>query len=107
MNVYEIGSLSEKQINLMCQASTVDDIFSAMSKTKYGKIIDKINFTYENEIISAVKLKKAQHNMHFSDNPTTVMMSYIILSELEVLNLVTIIEGIRYEIDKISSLLHY
>ena len=103
------GTLLDKQIDAMCNTDTTEDIFSVMSKTKYGKIIDKINYTYENEIISAVKLKKAQHNMYFSNKPTTVMMSFIILSELEVLNLVTIIEGVRYGIDKdkISSLLHY
>lgn len=103
------GTLTEKQIDAMCKASSSADVFSAMNKTKHGKIIDKIDYTYASEIISAVKFKKAQHNMHFSNNPTTVMMSYIILSELEVLNLTTIIEGVRYGIDKdkISSLLHY
>ena len=60
-------------------------------------------------IISAVKFRQAQHNMYFSDNPTTVMISYILLAEIEVLNLITIVEGIRYSVDKniISSLLYY
>ena len=93
----------------MCNVTSSKEIISVLNKTKYGKIINKIDFTYENEIISAVKLKKAKYYMHFSDNPTTVMMSYIILSELEVMNLVNIIEGVRYGInkDKISALLHY
>ena len=103
------GTLSEKQIDNMCNADSSKNVFSAMSKTKYGKIIEKINYNYANEIVSAVKFKQAQHNMYFSDNPTTVMMSFIILSELEVLNLITIVEGVRYGLDKdkITQLLHY
>lgn len=103
------GTLTEKQIDNMCNADSSKNIFSAMRKTKYGKIVDKIKYTYASEIISAVKFKKTQHYMYFSDNPTTVMMSFIILSELEVLNLVTIIEGVRYGVDKdkITAMLHY
>lgn len=103
------GTLTESQINKMCTVTDSSEVFSVMSKTKYGKIAQQINYNFENEIISTVKFKKARHNMYFSNNPTTVMMSYVILSELEVLNLVTIIEGVRYGVKKdiISSLLHY
>ena len=103
------GTLKSSQITEMCNAKNSNDVFRVMNNTKYGKLIDKINYTYAYEITSAVKLKKAKHNMYFSDNPTTVMMSYVILAELEITNLVTIIEGVRYNVDKhlITSLLRY
>ena len=47
----------------------------------------------------------SRQQLNFSNDPDIVLMSYMIISEMEVENLVDIIEGIRYHIapDKIAN----
>ena len=103
------GSLSQKKLQDMCNAENSAAVFSIMGNTKPGKLIDKLEYSYTGSIPTRVKYLKAKKNMYLSDNPATVMMSYIILSEIELMNLICIIEGVRYKVDKnrIEQLLTY
>ena len=103
------GSLSKRKLEDMCNAENSSAVFSIMGNTKPGKIIDKLEYSYTGSIPSKIKYLKARKNMYLSDNPATVMMSYIILAEIELMNLICIIEGVRYKVDKnkIQQLLTY
>ena len=37
--------------------------------------------------------------MHFSNNPSVVMLSYMFISEIELMNVISLIEGVRYKLD--------
>lgn len=103
------GTLTDSKIAQIYNSSGVNEALSVMSKTKYGKMLRKIDYESTSEILKKIKFEIATHNMYFSNNPATVMMSYVILAEIELENLICIIEGIRYNIDKdkIKSLLIY
>jgi V/A-type H+-transporting ATPase subunit C len=94
------GSLSDQKLTDMCYAEDSATVFSIMGSTKPGKLIKKLDYSYAGGIPSKVKFLKAKRNMYLSDNPATVMMSFIILAEIELMNLICIIEGVRYDIDK-------
>lgn len=94
------GSLTEKKLNELCEAKNSAAVFSVMCNTKTGKIISDIDYFHAGGIPLRIKFKKARQNMYFSDSPATVMMSYIILSEIELHNLICIIEGVRYNVDR-------
>lgn len=94
------GGLKPNVIYKMCAAENTEEVYKIMAETRSGKLIDKIEFSEIDELELLVKHKKAFHNMYFSDSPTTVMMSYIILCEIELHNLICIIEGARYNVDK-------
>ncbi len=103
------GSLKEKKLRDMCNAESSAAAFSIMSSTKPGKLINKIDYSYAGGIPKKIQYFKAKKYMYMSDAPATVMMSYILLSEIELMNLICIIEGVRYNVDKeqIKSLLIY
>ncbi len=103
------GSLTEKSLTEMCTADNADGVFTAMCNTRTGKLIEKIDYNDIGELVNRVKFRKAKHNMYLSDSPSTVMISYIILCEIELYNLICIIEGARYNVDKskIEKLLIY
>ncbi|MDO4504108.1 MAG: V-type ATPase subunit, partial [Clostridia bacterium] len=48
-----------------------------------------------------------KHNIRFSISPPIVLMSYIFLKEIEILNIINIIEGIKYRMpsEKIKQML--
>ena len=94
---------------MMCRAESSAEVFSIMQSTHNGKLIDKIGYVYASDISPRVKYRLARKNMHFSNNPSVVMLSYMFISEIELMNVVSLIEGVRYRLDTklIQSLLIY
>lgn len=105
----QYSDINPKAIDMMCRAESSAEVFSIMQSTHNGKLIDKIGYVYASDISPRVKYRLARKNMHFSNNPSVVMLSYMFVSETELMNVVSLIEGIRYKLDSklIQSLLIY
>lgn len=99
--------IKPKAIDMMCRAESSAEVFSIMQSTHNGRLIDKIGYVYASDISPRVKYRLARKNMHFSNNPSVIMMSYMFVSETELMNIISLIEGIRYKLDSklIQSLL--
>ncbi|MBQ5399472.1 MAG: V-type ATPase subunit [Ruminococcus sp.] len=93
------GNLKPESIDAMCNAETAQQVYDIMAETRVGKLIDKVDYDNLDELEMKVKYKKARHNMYYSDSPSTVMISYIILCEIELHNLICLTEGARYRVD--------
>lgn len=108
-HIIPFGELKPKIIDAMCNAETAQQVYDIMADTRVGKLIDKAEYENLDELEIMVKYKKARRNMYYSDSPSVVMISYIILCEIELHNLVCLIEGARYKVDKnvIEKLLIY
>lgn len=102
-------SISPKVIDMMCRAESSAEVFSIMQSTHTGKLIDKIGYVFASDITPRVKYRLARKNMHFSNNPSVVMISYVFVTETELMNVISLIEGIRYKLDSktIQSMLIY
>lgn len=105
--VMEQGTLSKEQLKAFIQSPTDKQMMLDMKNTRMGKkwfsrgldVIDKvpINMRYD----------WCRHNIRFSISPPVVLISYIFLKEIEILNIITIIEGIKYRlpVDEIKKML--
>lgn len=100
-------NISPKLIDKMCRAQSTGEVFAIMQSAGTGRMINKIGYNYAGDIPPRVKYKLAKHNIHFSVNPSVVMISYMFTSETELMNVISLIEGIRYQLDRktIKSLL--
>ena len=94
---------------MMCNAESSAEIFSIMHNTNHGRLIDRIGYVYASDITPRVKYRIAKRNMRFSKNPSVAMISYMFVTETELMNIISLIEGVRYKLDskKIQSLLIY
>lgn len=103
----EYCSINPKYVDMMCRAESSGEVFSIMQSTHNGKLIDKIGYVYASDISPRVKYRLARKNMHFSNNPSVILISYMFVAETELMNVISLIEGIRYKLDskKIQSLL--
>lgn len=108
-HIIPFGNLKPETIDAMCNAETAQQVYDIMAQTRTGKLVDEIEYDNLDELEIKVKYKKARHNMYYSDSATTVMISYIVLCEIELHNLICLIEGARYNVDKniVESLLVY
>lgn len=95
----EFSGLNRKLIDLMCEAPTADDVYRIVKDTKYGRLIDGAGTDYQGDIGPRVQYKIAKQKLHFSNNPSVVMISFMFLSETELMNVICLIEGIRYQVD--------
>lgn len=98
--VLKNGTLKEKYIEKMCNAENDDQVLSIMKSTNRGKKINKIDFNYIDELPDRVLYDKCRNTIRFSVYPSVLMLSYIFLLQIEIQNLTTIIEGVRYNIHK-------
>lgn len=94
------GSLRESQIDAMCNAENSKEVFSIMQSTIPGRIISNLEYTYTGEITKRGTYDISRRGIRFSTYPSVVLLSYINLAEFELSNIIVIIEGIRYSLDK-------
>ena len=96
----EYSDLNAKMIDRMCAAESSAEVFRIMQSKGCGRLINKIGYTYASDISPRVQYRMAKKYIHFSDNPSVVMISYMFLAETELTNVISMIEGIRYQLDK-------
>lgn len=94
------GTIKAKQIDEMCRAENDEQVFSIMKTTKRGKKLEKIKFNYIDEIPDRILYNKCRNSIRFSVHPSVIMISYIFLLQIEIQNLTTIIEGVRYSVHR-------
>lgn len=95
----EYSSLSQKLIDKMCEAENSAEVFRIMQSTGCGRLIGKIGYVHADDISPRVQYRLAKKNIHFSNNPSVVMISFMLLSEIELMNTICMIEGVRYQLD--------
>lgn len=92
------GTLKPRQINAMLAADDPTEVTAVMNTTSRGKRLSTIEYTFIDELPVRVKYKQCRHFIRFSTHPSVVMLSYIYLTEIELSNITSVIEGIRYQI---------
>ena len=101
------GTFSDACLNKMLQGTTEEEIQDVLGHTELGRKALKMNPVYLDEIPARMNYQICRHAIDFSVYPPVVLISYISLSEMEISNIVTIIEGKRYQLepDEIRKLL--
>lgn len=95
----EYSSLSPKLIDRMCAAESSAEVFQIMQSSGSGRMIGKIGYKYASDISPRVQYRIAKKYIHFSNNPSVVMVAFMFLSETELMNVISLIEGVRYQLD--------
>lgn len=103
------GNFTERIIDRMLGCSTREDFVAALDSTQIGKRALKLRQDYDSlgMIPRTMNFRMCRHYIDFSTHPAVVLISYIFVSEAEISDIVTIVEGIRYRLapDEIRKLL--
>ena len=102
-------NFTKKQMDDIIDNIKADDIYDGLKKSYYGAFMDNKDFVYIEYHTKAITFNIQRKTINFSSNPDLIMLSYVLLSQNEIQNIIDIIEGVRYHIapDKISELLIY
>lgn len=82
----------------LVEAIDGDDVMSRLKKGPYGSIIDFDSGHWGNGFYSYASFIY-RRNIRLKSNTIAPMVDYIFLKDIEIVNLTTIIEGVRYKID--------
>lgn len=102
-------NFTKKDMEYLIEHCSADEMITYIEKTKYGRYFDSQRFVDIEYFTKHIAFNINKHYLYFNSSPDIVLLSYMVLSEMEVQNLVDIIEGIRYKIspEKIQRLLIY
>ncbi|MEG0177743.1 V0D/AC39 family V-type ATPase subunit [Anaerorhabdus sp.] len=100
---------SKKDLDYIIENCNADELFDYLAKSAYKNYTDNQRFIYIEYHTKKINYNINRRHLAFSSNPDIVLLSYMLLSETEIQNIVDIIEGIRYKIapEKIERLLIY
>lgn len=101
------GSIKDKTLNDMCEAQDIEQVFEIMSTTRVGKRIKQMSIEKEEQMSFMSRYNMCRRMLYYSTDPAVVLLSYMYVSEAELKNIITIIEGVRYNcsVEQIESLL--
>jgi V/A-type H+-transporting ATPase subunit C len=96
--IFPYGTVKKRCINEMAEAETEPEVRRVMSGTLVGKRVLKTNYLDASEVAHRMNFKTCRHYIRFSTHPSVVMVSYMLLLEAEIRDIITIVEGIRYKL---------
>ncbi|NBK98988.1 MAG: hypothetical protein EOM50_13405 [Erysipelotrichia bacterium] len=101
--------LSAKMYEELLDSKDGDALLAKLETSPYKIYTDDKDFVYIEYYCNKITYSLGKKYMHFSNSAPLIYLSYSILDEMEIENLINIIEGIRYgvPIEKIESLLIY
>lgn len=90
--------LGEQKIDEILKIEDPGDILSMIIDMGNQQYIGEQDQIYLEYFIDHMQYKIANKLMHFASHPSEVFLGYMILSDLEIKNLIHLIEGIRYQV---------
>lgn len=101
--------LTKDMLEDLLDAKTGEDVLKKLESSPYQIFTDDNDFIYIEYYCQKITYHLGKRFMHFTNNAPLVYLTYFILDEVEVENIVNIIEGIRYGVspEKIENLLIY
>lgn len=90
--------LRQGEFDAIIGAPTAEAFLKALSTSRFAKYMGSGDFTYIEYAQNQIKYRLNRRFLRFASDAPTAFTAYMVLSELEIQNLVTIIEAVRYHI---------
>ncbi len=99
------GRLSGKLLDDILIRESYNEVREALDATPIGRKARL--FEIDSELASHGRFEICRREMYYSNDPEAVLLAYYIVSDTELRNVITIIEGVRYSVepDKIKEML--
>ncbi|MBR2714809.1 MAG: V-type ATPase subunit [Ruminococcus sp.] len=96
LHMMPFGTIKRSTINDMCNSPDIDTVFEIIETTRIGKKLNQMDIMNEERLSITSRFHLSKRLMYYSTDPAVVLLSYMYVSETELKNIITIIEGVRY-----------
>lgn len=95
------------ELDALLSAQTAGQFLSLLNQSRYAKYFGEDDFLFIEYKADCISYHLARRYLHFASDAPTAFTAFMILSELELDNITTIIEGVRYGVsaEEITSML--
>ncbi len=90
--------ISPSKLNQLVEAEGKDDFLKAFYETRYGARVKDRDYLFIEDYTKRVNYLYNRHLLRFSIQAPSVLYTYVILSKVEISNIISVIEGIRYDV---------
>lgn len=91
-----VGGISGKMLEKMVEADTPEEVMRLFRYTPMGRTLPEEQYPFTYDLYLRVPYFSARHYIHFSSYPMVVLISFLVLTQVELDDITNIIEGIRY-----------
>jgi V/A-type H+-transporting ATPase subunit C len=98
--IFPFGTLGMKTLREYIYSKDPKQMMVDMKNSKVGKKWLSKGVDTIDKIPKYMRFIRSLHNIRFSVSPQIVLMSYIFLKEIEILNIINIIEGVKYKLSQ-------
>lgn len=91
--------LSPKVMESMVEAPTADAVLDIFRSTALARRIPEEQRDFVHDLHHRAPYFNARKHIHYSIHPMVVLLSYVIITDMEVDDIVNIIEGVRYGLE--------
>lgn len=92
------GTMNKSRIDTLCSADDYKDLQAKAKQMPIGRAIERLDYVYPGEINQRGKFALSYRNMYQSTNASVVLISFMFISQIELSNVITLIEGARYNV---------
>ena len=91
------GRLSQKQMFKFYESKDKDQMFELFEKTSYAKKLESINPDILEKNVFQIRYRSAKTSLRTAQTAPVALYTFMYLCEVETVNLISIVEGIRYK----------
>ena len=88
--------IPEEELNRMLDAVTAEEFLDAVAASPYSRYVGSDDFTFIEYHTDCINYHMSRRFLRFATDAPTAFTAYMSLSRIELSNLTTIIEGVRY-----------
>lgn len=96
--IIEGGTIKKDNLRKFIENPSNKQMMLDMKNTPMGRKWFSRNLDIIDKVPRNMRYNWCKHNIRFSTSPAVVLMSYVFLEEIEILNLISIIEGVKYRL---------
>jgi V/A-type H+-transporting ATPase subunit C len=91
--------INKNELNTIIEAPDAEQAMQALMQTKYGRLFEPYSFDYIDKYAQQVIYDNNKKLLAFSDSSAVSVVSYLQLKRTEINNIISIIEGVRYNLN--------
>ena len=92
------SKLSGQKLHRLVEAQDKDEFLKVLSDTPYGSKVRDRDFLYVEDYTNRISYLYNKQLLRFSVNAPCVLYTFMVLSRVEIGNIISVIEGIRYDV---------
>ena len=93
-HILPFGSFTGRRLDALLSKGSFEEFYEALRDTRVGRAVSSSSDEFDPTVRGRYSV--CRHELYFSTSPEVALMAYYVVTETELKNIITVIEGVRY-----------